>query len=190
MRPLTRTASTRDYPDCWTVADWQQRAAVEAWERWLEIVQPVPFDDVLCDNWGAASFRAPGPSPRYRSYGETSPTPDPLSAVFALSVLDRVDAPLRFLRHVADRLIPGGLVVCTFAAWDATGPDVAVGHELRHRIYDRHTWRKLIQEAKQIGLRPFGGVDLRYHGDTLGDHTLATLVVTKHQEGEAYGPVF
>ena len=178
--PLTRAASLPDYEDCDSVAVWQQCLAIDAYHRWHRDSPTYLCDDVLCYNWGAARFRAPGANPRYRSFGDPELSLD-VSAVFALSVLDRVEAPLRFLRHQVDRLMIGGLIVCTFAAWDATGEDCAVGHELRHRIYDRESWRKLVHEAKSLGLQPFGGVDLRYHGHALGDHTLATLVATKER---------
>ena len=177
--PLTRTASLIDYTDCDSMAVWQQCLAVDAYQRWLGDAHAPTTSEVLCLNWGAARFRAPGGAPRYRSFSDPELSLDVLSAIFALSVLDRVAAPLRFLRHQANRLMVGGLIVCTFAAWDATGEDCAVGHELRHRIYDRASWRKLVVEIKLIGLQPFGGVDLRYHGHTLGDHTLATLVAIK-----------
>ena len=179
LLPLTRTASLTDYEDCDSMAVWQQCLAIDAYHRWLGDAHVPTTSEVLCLNWGAARFRSPGANPRYRSFGDPELSLDVLSAVFALTVLDRVEAPLHFLRHQADRLMVGGLIVCTFAAWDATGEDCAVGHELRHRIYDRESWRKLVHEAKSLGLRPFGWVDLRYHGHTLGDHTLATLVAIK-----------
>lgn len=178
--PLTRTAAFVDFRDCDSVAVWQQCLAIEAYQRWGRLPAQTPdYGEILCYNWGAAHFRAPGLAPIYLGYGDTGIEPDCLSAVFALSVLDRVDAPLRFLRRVVNHLLPGGLVVCTFAAWDITGEDCAVGCKQRQRIYDHGSWRKLLHETRILGLASFGGVDLRYHGDTCGDHTLATLVATK-----------
>jgi hypothetical protein len=179
MLALTRTASLADFDRCDSVAVWQQCLAIDAYQRWLQHTPVTYLHGILCYNWGAAHFRAPGPHPIYREYGELYTEPDPLAAIFALSVLDRVIAPLRFLRHLAAQIQPDGLIVCTFAAWDAVGEDCAVGHELRQRIYDRDAWRKLLYDVKGLGLEAFGGVDYRYHGDTLGDHTLATLVVSK-----------
>jgi len=180
---LTRTASLADFERCDSVSTWQQCLAIDAYQRWLDHHayhhDATAGYGVLCYNWGAAHFRAPGFSPIYRAYGELYTADDPLIAIFALSVLDRVIAPLRFLRHLATQTQPDGLIVCTFAAWDAVGEDCAVGHELRQRIYDRDAWRKLLYDVKGLGLEAFGGVDYRYHGNTLGDHTLATLVVTK-----------
>lgn len=178
LLPLNRTASLADFSDCDSIAVWQQCLGVDAYQRWLGSRESPGL--VLCFNWGASHFRAPGHDPIYRSHGDPIPREDdPIAAVFALSVLDRIDAPMRFLRSHADRLLPGGLLVCTFSAWDADGTDVALGYQLRKRIYDRDSWRKLLHEAKSLGLQTFGGVDLHYHGHTLGDHTLATLVVTK-----------
>jgi hypothetical protein len=176
--PLTRTACLLDYPDCTSVAIWQQCLALDAYQRWGG--PPAQGTDrVCCYNWGAAHFRAPGRSLDYHDYQDQGDLALPCAALFALSVLDRVGAPIRFLRQQAARVIPGGLLVCTFAAWDAVGEDCAVGHALRRRIYDWGAWRRLLSDATLIGLRPFGGVDLRYHGHALGDHTLATLVMTK-----------
>lgn len=177
--PLTRTAALADFRGCDSVAMWQQCLAVEAWQRWASGPDRTLASEVICYNWGAAHFRAPGPAPIYYGYGDSGIDVEPLTAIFALSVLDRVPAPLRFLRQHADRLLPGGLLVCTFAAWDITGEDCARGHELRHRMYDHSSWRKLLHETRILGLASFGGVDLRYHGDTLGDHTLASLVAVK-----------
>lgn len=179
--PLTRTACLADYPDCPSVAVWQQCHALDAYQRWGGPPAGDGPTAVCCYNWGAAHFRAPGRSPDYHDYRDPGDLATPCAAVFALSVLDRVDSPVRFLRQQADRVIGGGLIVCTFAAWDATGEDCAVGHELRHRIYDWAAWRKLLQEVRHLQLQPFGGVDLRCRGHLLGDHTLATLVVVKER---------
>jgi len=178
--PLTRTCSLDDFPACDSVAVWQQSLAIDAYQRW-ESGETTVEGDVLCYNRGAAHFRAPGVNPIYCT--DTDPKWEAVScsAVFALSVLDRVKWPMRFLRRQATRLLPGGLIVCTFAAWDATGEDCAVGHELRQRIYNCYSWGRLLQEVKSVGLQPFGDVDLRYRGHTLGDHTLATLVMMKRR---------
>lgn len=177
--PLTRTACLDDYQDCVSVAVWQQCHAIEAYQAWLGAPFVGPAGEILCYNWGAAYFRAPGPTPIYRGFRDPDDVTAPLSAIFALSVLDRVDAPRFFLHTVARRLLPEGLLVCTFAAWNATGEDCAIGHELRQRIYDRQAWAELIRDMKRAGLQPFGGVDLRYRGDTLGDHTLGVLTLKK-----------
>lgn len=179
LMPLTRTAHLTDFPDCASVAQWQQRHAIDTYDRWLDAVWVE--GQTLCLNWGAATFRAFGADPIYRSHTDPIEVfdPDSLALIYNLSVLDRIDGPCRLLRQQAAALRPGGLILCTFAAWDAIGGDCAVGHELRHRIYDHDLWSDLIQRARKIGLFPFSGVDLRYRGDTLGDHTLAALVLQK-----------
>lgn len=181
LLPLTRSASLDDFPACPSAALWQQVHAIDAYQRWTGGPYKEPPGRVLCLNWGAAQFHAPGLDPVYRYHNDPESTIDKLAAVFALSVLDRVDAPLRFLRQTAERLLPGGLIICTYAAWDATGRDCAVGHELRKRIYDRESWRKLLHDVRGLGLEPFGGVDLRHRGNVFGDHTLASLVIRKER---------
>lgn len=179
MRPLSRTAHLADFEGCCSVADWQQALAQAAYQQWrCPHVSAWPAPAAACVlNWGAAAFTAPGGVVASLSYGESVETcPGQIDTLYALSVLDRVEAPVRFLRQAAGRLRPGGLLVATFAAWDADGPDEAVGCELRKRIYNRTSIRKLLMELPGVGLAPFGGVDLRYHGDSLGDHTLASLV--------------
>ena len=183
MIALTRTCSLADFPDCRSVGDWQQRLVEAAHTRWA-LASDQLGGPVLCINWGASNFRSPGASEEVRYFeqvgGSSFLDAEFASAVFALSVLDRIDQPLHFLREIAYRLDIGGLIVCTFAAWDVEGEDCAGGHDLRCRIYDLTRWRKLIQTARStLGLIPFGGVDLEYRGNTLGDRTLASLVVTK-----------
>ena len=177
--PLTRTANLADFPGCGSVAQWQQRHAIDAYHRWQDSAWVE--GGTVCLNWGAAAFRAFGDDPIYRSRHDPIDAFDPetLAIIYNLSVLDRIEGPCRFLRQQAATLAPEGMIVCTFAAWDASGPDCAVGHELRSRIYDRELWSDLIQRLRKLGLYTFGGVDLRYRGHTLGDHTLATLVVQK-----------
>src|SRR5262245_23570569 len=187
--PLTRAANLLDFDGvCPSVAAWQQQHAQTAWARWHEDPHRPSLDRsrhrLAVVNWGAASFRAPhtrficdyydlstAPGLADRSHG----------AIFALSVLDRIERPSRILRQCVQALVPGGLLVATVALWNATGPDCAVGHELRSRIYDRHTWKNLLDDARGLGLKPYGGVDLRYPGDALGDHTLAAIVWTTAQ---------
>jgi len=174
--PLTRTASLDDYPGCLSVALWQQAHATDAVARW----GVGGHDPILCLNWGAAWFVSPRHEHTiYREYQADLPE-GAFSAIFALSVLDRIEQPLRYLRKIERRLLPSGLLVCTVAAWDVCGPDLALGHEVRRRIYNRDALARLIYDCSHhLGLKPFGGVDLRYHGDTLGDHTLAAVTVMK-----------
>ncbi len=178
-KPLTRSAALTDYTACASVADWQQTLVTDAHMRWSDNGGRSE-GLTICFNWGAARFRGPAADTIYRSHGDPVPrVNDPLACVYALSVLDRIDAPLRFLRAYAEQLLPDGLLVCTFALWDADGQDCAMGAELRQRIYNRDSWKKLAIEARRLGLEPFGGVDMHYRGHTLGDHTLGTLVLTR-----------
>ena len=185
--PLTRAVNLCDFEGiCHSAAAWQQAHAADAYARWRSNGAPRvrKTDRVVVLNWGAATFRAPEtimPVDYYDGAADhTIVWPDSsLAAIYLLSVIDRVDQPMIWLRHAGQALVPGGLIVATFALWDATGIDCAIGHELRKRIYDRASWRKLIYDVRGLGLQTFGGVDLRYPGDTLGDHTLAALTLTK-----------
>ena len=50
-----------------------------------------------------------------------------MPAVYGLCVLDRIEAPVRFLTQARDILRPQGLLFLTFAYWDAEGQDTASG---------------------------------------------------------------
>ena len=41
--------------------------------------------------------------------------------------------------------------------------------------------RKLVTDARKIGFQAFGGIDWTYHGHKLGDHSLASLVLTRRE---------
>jgi hypothetical protein len=183
--PLTRAANLVDFDGiCPSAGAWQQRHAVDAYGRW-RLARVAPIGDrvatVIC-NWGAAGFWAPGSATLY-TYDHTdwphAFADESCVTIYACSVLDRIDEPRRFLRQAYAALVQGGLLFATFALWDAHGPDVAIGHELRARIYDRLGWKRLIEEIREIGYATFGGVDLRYPGHTLTDHSLGSLVAIK-----------
>lgn len=174
-RALSRTCDLRDFPGCLTVAAWQQFLADEAWARWVEAQHVRTREGGLVVNYTNARFTAPGPTP----------TDDPVvivPAVYGLGVLDRAEAPVRFLTTASYRLRPSGLLVLTFAYWDAEGPDTALGHQDRKRIYSAHSYQRLIRDARRVGFENFGGIDWTYHGDVLTDHSLASLVLRKREE--------
>jgi hypothetical protein len=175
---LTRSCRLEDFPDCHSVAEWQQAMVDATVDRWQP--QTSAFGQVLCVNWSGCPFIAPGAGPIYRTdaLGVLRPT-DQLAVMIGLSVLDRIDAPMRFLNQHGQRLLPGGLFILTFALWNSEGEDCAIGHEVRRRIYNRASWLKLLGEAKRLDLRVWGEIDWTYHGHTLGDHTLAITVLQK-----------
>lgn len=179
---LSRTCDLADFPGTLTVASWQQRLAELAWQQWLADQHVRTREQSLCVNWSGCLFTAPGPAAiyRYRGAGEASHEVErAVPAVYGLSVLDHSEAPVRFLLRAAQLLRPKGLLFLTFAFWDAEGEDVAEGHADRTRIYDVHSYKKLLAEARRAGFVAFGGVDWAYHGDKLDDHSLASLVLTR-----------
>lgn len=176
-RPLSRTCRLADFSRCASPAAWQEHLAWHSYERWLTHTTPSVDARIVALNWSNSPFVAPGPTPIYLT--QTLPHDDtPLAAVFALSVLDRIDAPLRFLLQARARLIPGGLLYCAFAYWDADGPDCATGAELRRRLYNRRGLERLLHDLRRADLPVLDGIDWSYGGHALGDHTLMTLVLT------------
>jgi len=172
---FTRTCDVTDFPDCRSVAEWQQQLAIATYAGWHANLPRPPAAPALVVNWSGCAFLGSG---TVIDTADAYPLDLPsLSAVFALSVLDRIEAPQHFLRQASLRLPPGGLVFCTYAYWDASGPDCAVGHEVRRRIYDRDSIEKLIDELRRVGLTVFGRIDWRYRGNALGDHTLGSLAL-------------
>jgi len=177
---LSRSCSLADFPDCVTVAAWQQLAAWQAWQAWEREHHIRTREQSLCVNWSGAPFVAPGPEAIYQYPGQMENGIErQLPAVYGLSVLDHTDAPVRFLGRAAKVLRPQGLLFLTVGYWDAQGEDVAEGHRDRLRIYNAHSLKKLVFDARRHGLVPFGGFDWTYHGHTLEDHSLASLVLTR-----------
>jgi|SRR5262245_24893166 len=178
---LSRTCNLADFPGCLTVAAWQQALADHAWRVWQSEHHIRTREQSLCVNYSPTPFVAPGAEAIYRYRGDSEDgITRAVPAVWALSVLDHIDAPMRFLLRAGKILRPGGLLFLTFAAWDAEGPDCAEGHTERLRIYDVQSWQKLVRETRRSGFVTFGGMDWTYHGNRLGsDHTLASLVLTK-----------
>lgn len=173
-----------DFPGCETVAGWQQAMAACSWEVWLTLGHGTAKAKTISVNWSGVPFATPGPTPFDCQWTEAIsfhqlPTRVPdAAAIFALCVLDRIEAPVRFLAHASRYLRPHGLLFLTVRFWNAEGDDHAAGHESRRRIYNADLWKKLVDEARPE-FRPFGGMDWQYHGDKLGDHTLASLVLIK-----------
>jgi hypothetical protein len=181
---LSRTCDLRDFPGCLTVAAWQQLLAEQAWARWTEAQHMRTREGSLVVNYSEVAFLAPGPTATYWHRGEEKHVDghEVVPAVYGLCVLDRIEAPVKFLTQAATILRPQGLLFLTFAYWDAEGPDTAAGHEERTRIYSAHSYQRLIRDARRVGFENFGGTDWAYHGNFLDDHSLASLVLTKREE--------
>ena len=185
---LSRTCNLRDFPGCLTVAAWQQRLAEAAWNEWIHMHHLRTRDGGLVVNYSEVAFVAPGPTATYWAPGELQRVDgqqDQVPAVYGLCVLDRIEAPVRFLTQAAEILQPQGLLFLTFAYWAAEGRDTAIGADERRRIYSAHSYQRLIRDARRIGFENFGGTDWTYHGDFLDDHSLASLVFTKREDAYA-----
>lgn len=184
---LSRTCQLADFPGCETVARWQELLAEAAWAQWQAEHHARVREGSRCVNYSGIPFLAPGPEAYYEYTPATNggppflqPIDRQLAAIYALRVLDRIEEPVRFVSRAAQVLRPHGLLFLTFAFWNAEGPDEAEGHEHRTRIYDVHSWERLIRDARKSGFAPFGGIDWTYHGNKLGrDYTLASLVLTR-----------
>lgn len=177
---LSRTCQLEDFAGCLTVAEWQQQLAEQAWRAWEAEHHIRTREQSLCMNWSGCTFIAPGCEAIYRYPGQSDNGIErALPAVYGLSVLDHTEAPVRFLSRAAQILRRHGLLFLTFAYWNAQGEDIAAGHAERARIYDTHSYKKLLFEARRVGLVTFGGVDWAYHGNKLDDHSLASLVLTR-----------
>jgi SAM-dependent methyltransferase len=189
MVALSRTCALEDF-GCLTVAAWQQLLAQTAWAMWEDAFHIRTRESVRCVNLSGVPFTAPGPDAIYEydahptlSLGGVPYLQDvdrQLAAIFAVSVLDHCDAPVKFLHRAAQVLRPHGLLFLTFAFWAAEGEDLASGHQTRRRIFSVHSWERLIRDARREGFTSFGGHDWTYHGHRLGhDHSLASLVLTR-----------
>ena len=177
---LSRTCHLGDFPGCLTVAEWQQQLAERAWRHWEAEHHIRTREQSLCVNWSGCPFIAPGCEAIYRYPGMSDNGIErALPAVYGLSVLDHTDAPVRFLTRSAQVLRKHGLLFLTMAFWNAQGEDTASGHGERVRIYDVHSYKKLLFEARRAGLVAFGGIDWAYHGNKLDDHSLVSLVLTR-----------
>lgn len=160
-------------------AAWEARWADAVYHRWAGDLRVPPVAGAqLSLNWSDHVVTCPG-DVEARSVWPPVP-PLPLAVVWAWEVLERLPAPNRWLRQVSQALTPGGLLVCTMAAWHAEGPDVASGAAQRQRIYSMQTWRELAGATlPQLGLSLLGRPDWTYHGDVRGDHTVATVVAVR-----------
>lgn len=168
-----------------TPAEWLESWGLDAYVQWRGRtvgINPVAGASLVVNEGGTVFSSAfPGTYTTTLRDLALGGVPDaPLAAIYALSVLDRVDAPKLWLRACAETLPPGGLLACSFAYWDAEGEDCAVGHERRRRIYTRKMWEELAwMILPQEGFALLGTADWTYRGHACLDHTIATVVAVR-----------
>lgn len=164
-----------------TVQQWQAVWASFVYVTWTGADGHPPVEGGhVCLNWSQTVVQCPSPEPTYLTTWPSVTDPGSLAAVWAWEVLDKHEAPNRWLRKVSTALAPGGLFVATFALWDAEGPDVASGAAERRRIYTVRMWQELGQDLRRLGFAPLGKIDWRYYGHAVGgDHTIGTVVAVR-----------
>lgn len=105
-----------------------------------------------------------------------------VDCVFSISVLEHVEDPYDFLGACIRPLRSGGLLFLTMDAWDPpveTAKDTAHFHWMRKRIFTKTTVNHIMDTLCRWGMRPFGGIDLEYKGNTVYDYTFASVCMTK-----------
>lgn len=174
-----RTRRTGKDPIVETPTAWQQRWAERTHWTWCGSGgHPPVVGAIYSINLGHAPVVLPVSSLPLSAWPAV--IDGPLAAVWAFSVIDRLPSPKRWFREVAKHLVPGGLLACSFAYWDSTGDDVAIGHELRERIYNLESWRELVREdLPAAGFARLGEADWTWRGAALGDQTIATVAAVR-----------
>lgn len=178
--PLPRRPVKPADPPAVSPAAWQQIWAEAAYAAWCgEGLAPPVIGESGCLNLSDVPFRPPTADTVIYSAWPALP-PTGLAAIWALGWLDRVDAPIRWLRQAGLALAPGGLLACSFATWDAEGEDCAIGAARRKRIYSPLAWRELaLDHLPKLGFSLLGRADWRYQGHACGDHSMATIVAVR-----------
>ncbi len=101
-------------------------------------------------------------------------------AVFSISTIEHVKAPVPFIKALAHLTAPGGLCFLTSDYWNCTGPDQAHFHWMRERIYNRESWVELYKACHQAGFQRLTQADWTYHGDQLyGSYTMISMALVK-----------
>lgn len=102
--------------------------------------------------------------------------------VTCVSVVEHIADLRPFLYHLGCLVAPGGLLVLTMDYWNRCGPDLAVDHDQRARIFCPKTYRTyLLQELAPLQFSTFGGLDTTFHGNSVADYTIASLVLEKRR---------
>ncbi len=103
-------------------------------------------------------------------------------AVFCLSVLEHVDDLAAFLYYLSCLVAPGGLLFLTADYCGQAGYPVVDRyhfHWMRRRIFNEHTWSRLMYDFIRRDFTPFGDIDFTWHGPQVYDYTFISLALTK-----------
>lgn len=114
---------------------------------------------------------------RYRAQA-----PEPVDAIFALSVLEHADDLLGLLAALTTGVKRGGLVFLTMDYCDSEAvPPVDRYHFawMRKRIFNRAAVEHLLELLALGGLEPTGPTDYTWHGPHVYDYTFASLALVK-----------
>lgn len=101
-------------------------------------------------------------------------------AVTCLSVIEHVAKPAPFIKKLASRVKPGGLLVIT-TDFHPSGKPKVDGHL---RTYNKRSMDTMITALKKLGFEFFGSKpDWTYNGDDVNDaYSFAALVMSKGQK--------
>ena len=207
MIPLTKTLDPADWDDLapelarvravgigaqHDLREWEYSLALRALVTHREHYPTPPADYLVLDVGGAGStFSAmvtgPGVACKVvdpkinKSIEQVSPVPPYAlaDAVVSISTIEHVKEPLPFLQACHRVLAPGGLLFLTFDYWNQSGPDTAMFHWMRERIYNQLTWGLLAADCVAMGFQAFGETDVTYHGDHVYDYSFCSLALTK-----------
>lgn len=172
---------------------WEYALALHAIARWTAARRDTPSDPIydvggagspLCDMlqvWtgGTAAIIDPAHPGSARLDDWCVAGTRLADIVTCVSTITHVGTLDGFLYHLSCLLAPGGLLVLTMDYWTRCGPDTAVHHAQRARIFCPKTYVALRRALAAHGLATFGGLDPTWHGAQVCDYTVASLVLEK-----------
>ena len=153
---------------------WEYAMALRAIIRW-EVVSQHPIRPLTCYDVGGAG------SPFWRMVpyqvqiidpaaeeGQTlaafvATQPPKRRIVTCLSVLEHIVNLDPFLADLAALVLPGGLLFLTFDYQPDDALDQKMFHWMRQRIFTPMSWRRLVDDFRELGFDLFEGEDWTFH---------------------------